>query len=44
MTRITVWLVLLAVLLVIAVVSGLIVIRVVRTLWSGEESSSQQPA
>jgi SSS family solute:Na+ symporter len=32
------------VLLVIAVVSGLIVIRVVRTLWSGEESSSQQPA
>ena len=32
------------VLLVIAVVSGLAVIRVVRTLWSGGESSSQQPA
>ena len=32
------------VLLVIAVVSGLTVIQVVRTLWSGEESTSQQPA
>ena len=32
------------VLLVIATVSGLTVIRVVRTLWSGEESTSQQPA
>jgi SSS family solute:Na+ symporter len=32
------------VLLVITVVSGLTVIRVVRTLWSGEERTSQQPA
>jgi hypothetical protein len=32
------------VLLVITVVSGLTVIRVVRTLWSGDERTSQQPA